>query len=963
MSQYCKRLIEVDLPIKKISEYARQDQNVKKGHLHAMHVWWATRPLASCRAVIMGTLLPDPGDSNCSEKFREKAKDILSRFTGKDLSNNLNLREALLTFIADYSAWDNAINSIFTESARELVSAEHPDGAPIVLDPFAGAGSIPFEALRIGAQSFAGDLNPIPILLNKVSLEYLPKFGMQLAEIVDKWGNWVLEQAKKNLEKFYLSDKGDIPIAYIWARTVFCEGPGCGVQLPLLGLLWLSHKSKNLKAFRYWGDKKAKRIVIEIFSPKSEKDLQSPISRRFAATCPICGYTTPYKRVREQVRAKNGGTQDARLLAVITLKPDGTRNFRVPNKNDLNAVSEAEKQLRRIKKSSNNFSVIPNEPTPDSRGPGASRAFSIRKWGMQTWGEIYTTRQKLALITFCELVREAHKKVIYENNDRLLANAVATCLAVAVSNMSHYSSSVSIYALDHMISAFVQGSGMAMRPDFAEANPLMPKLVGGFEYALTQLTNFLKREGGRISGTGTAQQGSATAISLPDQSLPYIVTDPPYYDAVPYADLSDFFYVWLKRMIGDLYPDLFQWNLTPKAEECILDPGTPRPGEPEKTQEFFENTMQKALAECRRVLMPGGVGLVIFAHKGTAGWEALLNALVAAGWTVTASWPIDTERGARMRAKGSAVLASSVHLVCRPRPENAGIGDWRQVLSELQPRIHEWMPRLSKEGVVGADAIFSCLGPALEIFSRYERVETASGKKVELKEYLEHVWATVAREALNMIFEGADASGFEEDSRLTALWLWTLHSSVNNISAKANNESLTGEDPEEEEASSKKTLKGFFLEYDAARKIAQGLGAHLEVLGGPGNIVEVKGDKARLVSVGERWKALFGKDKEIRPRRKKKSAQATLFEITEELKEEEVLPSTGKTVLDRLHQAMLLFADGRGEALRRFIVDEGVGNDDRFWRLAQSLSALYSAHTDEKRWIDGVLARKKSFGF
>jgi len=278
MSQYCKRLIEVDLPIKRISEHARQDQNVKKGHLHSIHVWWATRPLASCRAVIMGALLPDPVDPSCSEEFRKKAKDILSRFTGKDLSNNLNLREALLTFIADYSAWDNATNYVFTESARELVSAAHPDSAPIVLDPFAGAGSIPFEALRIGAQSFACDLNPIPVLLNKVSLEYLPKFGVQLAEIVDKWGNWVIKQAKKNLEKFYPSDKGEIPIAYIWARTVFCEGPGCGAQLPLLGLLWLSRKRKNLKAFRYWGDKKTKRIVIEIFSPKSENDLQSPIS-------------------------------------------------------------------------------------------------------------------------------------------------------------------------------------------------------------------------------------------------------------------------------------------------------------------------------------------------------------------------------------------------------------------------------------------------------------------------------------------------------------------------------------------------------------------------------------------------------------------------------------------------------------------------------------------------------------
>jgi hypothetical protein len=405
----------------------------------------------------------------------------------------------------------------------------------------------------------------------------------------------------------------------------------------------------------------------------------------------------------------------------------------------------------------------------------------------------------------------------------------------------------------------------------------------------------------------------------------------------------------------DYYPDLFNTDLTPKNEEIVVSPYTKN-----KDTEFFESKMEMAMTESRRILKNDGIGVVVFAHKSTGGWEAMLNALLKAGWTITSSWPIDTERPGRVRSIGTASLQSSIHIVCRPRPQNAGVGDWRQVLSELQPRIHEWMPRLSKEGVVGADAIFSCLGPALEIFSRYEKVETASGKKVGLNEYLEHVWAAVAREALNMIFAGADASGFEEDSRLTALWLWTLHGSVNNI-AKVNNKDLTEEIDEEEV--SKKTFKGFYLEYDAARKIAQGLGAHLEVLGGPGGIVEIKGDKARLVSVGERWKALFGKDKEIRPRRKKKSEQATLFEIPEEIKEEDTLPSTGKTVLDRLHQAMLLFADGRSSALRRFIVDEGVGNDDRFWRLADVLNYLYPRNSNEWRWVNGVLGKKKSFGF
>lgn len=284
------------------------------------------------------------------------------------------------------------------------------------------------------------------------------------------------------------------------------------------------------------------------------------------------------------------------------------------------------------------------------------------------------------------------------------------------------------------------------------------------------------------------------------------------------------------------------------------------------------------------------------------------------------------------------------------------IGDWRDVLQELPRRIHDWMPRLSAEGIIGADAIFACLGPALEVFSRYSSVEKASGEEVTLKEYLEYVWAAVAKEALNMIFEGADATGFEEDARLTAIWLWTLSTGGNG----------TGRRNSEEDS---KASTGYMLEYDVARKIAQGLGAHLERLT---SVVEIEGDKARLLPVSERTRYLFGKDSAQAPKgkRKKKGKQMKLGFMAELEEAEESggfdersAPSEGKTVLDRLHQCMTLFAAGRGEALKRFLVEEGVGRDQRFWRLAQALSALYPPNVDEKRWVDGVLARKKSLGF
>jgi hypothetical protein len=277
------------------------------------------------------------------------------------------------------------------------------------------------------------------------------------------------------------------------------------------------------------------------------------------------------------------------------------------------------------------------------------------------------------------------------------------------------------------------------------------------------------------------------------------------------------------------------------------------------------------------------------------------------------------------------------------------------------------MPRLRDEGVVGADAIFACLGPALEVFSRYSYVEKASGEQVTLKEYLEYVWAAVAKEALNMIFEGADARGFEEDARLTAMWLWTLSTTSVNGDGGAKDDTEDTEETDDETKGKAGKASGFSLEYDAARKIAQGLGVNLENLT---SVVEITGNTARLLSVSERTNYLFPRHESQAPtRQKKKSVQPRLFEGFGEDEKgdgswgDKTAPKLGDTVLDHVHQSMILFAAGRGEALKRFIIEEGAGNNPQFWRLAQALSALYPSGGEEKRWVDGVLARKKSLGF
>jgi hypothetical protein len=419
----------------------------------------------------------------------------------------------------------------------------------------------------------------------------------------------------------------------------------------------------------------------------------------------------------------------------------------------------------------------------------------------------------------------------------------------------------------------------------------------------------------------------------------------------------------------------------PKDEEIVVD----RPhalSTSTKDISFYERELTRAFGECRRILNPSGIAIIVFASKTTASWEAILQAVINGGLIITGSWPVDTELENRLAAQGQARLASSVHLICRARENPDGsirtdeVGDWRDVLAELPRRIHDWMPRLAEEGVVGADAIFACLGPALEVFSRYSRVEKANGEAVPLKEYLEQVWAAVAREALTMIFAGADATGFEEDARLTAMWLWTLSTGSGNEKGETKREKgeVADEENGDDEAADAKGGKlkgGFVLEFDAARKIAQGLGAHLEDLA---SLVEVSGETARLLPVAERARALFGKDEGASPagpraRRKKRDGQMDLFKNLPE--GDDVQPSfgdtkverVGNTVLDRVHQSMILFAASRGEALKRFLVEDGAGNDQRFWRLAQALSALYPASTDEKRWVDGVLARKKGLGF
>ena len=847
------------------------------------------------------------------------------------------------------------------------------------MDPFAGGGSIPLEALRLGCDTFASDLNPVACLILKVMLEDIPRHGPGLADELRKAGAEIKAQAERELADLYPKDPdGSTPIAYLWARTVRCESPNCGVEIPLMRSMWLCKKPKRKWALRpnvVRDDGVPPRVEFGIFDPKADREVADGTVTRARATCLCCRTVLPPERVRAQLTAQIGGadtvfddvgnrTGGATMTAVVTLKEGQRgRHYRLPTDADYAAVRLAQERVENIldewaAEGRQGLCPVPDEPTPAGGGSGAGRAFSVQRYGMLQWGDLYTARQKAALL---QLVKGTQAV----SNEQIRA-----LIAFGVSKQSDFNSSLSRWA-NHMEKS-VATFGRQALPILWDWGEVVPSAhaSGGFDVALEWIANAARTVASMSDKAGQAQLVDATNHALPDQSAGVWFTDPPYYDAVPYADLSDFFLVWLKRALPatNLMRDPFDSNnpLSPKTREAVQDETKLRDGKP-KNRQWFEVTMGKAFAEGRRILNEDGVGAVVFAHKTTEGWEALLSAMVIGGWTITGSWPIATEKPDRMRAMDSAALATSIHLICRPRPEDAPIGEWADVLRELPDRVGDWMQRLEGEGVRGADLVFACIGPALEIYSRYRRVETPDGHEVTLPEYLERVWEVVGREALEQVLGTAeararngDAGALEEDARLTALFLWTLQSTGD-----------TATESEEDPDATQSHVSGFSLPFDVARRFAQPLGIHLEDW--EKRIIQTHKGVIQLRPVTDRAKELFGESgadaladeietnatasaqmslfpeqaPTVRGRSRRQGRMTTLSDEDSETRRE-------ATTLDRVHAAMLFQASGRTEALRNLLRTEQDRGPD-FLRLANALSALYPRGSEEKRLLDGML--------
>ncbi|MEW6669800.1 MAG: hypothetical protein AB1512_31710 [Thermodesulfobacteriota bacterium] len=485
-------------------------------------------------------------------------------------------------------------------------------------------------------------------------------------------------------------------------------------------------------------------MEFEVFDPVTDKVVPSGTVTRAKATCLCCGRVLPPERIRAQLAEQRGGADvifdkkgqrvgGARLLAVVTLKPgEQGRHYRIPMDQDYLAVWKAQKKLEQIldeweQDGKRGRCPVPDEPLPPERQKGNS-GFRVLLYGMSKFERLFTSRQKLTLTVLAAHVLSSP------------SSSLSDLLALVLSRPSDYGSAQTTWVPS---GEFIRGTfGRQALPivwDFSEP-VAWTESSGNLDGALDWVARVVEAWPNR-SPVGQVQVADAVNLPLPDQAAGLLFTDPPYYDAVAYADLSDFCLVWLKRILPDssLLHDPYdaQNALSPKAGEAIQDEYRRQSNGKPKDREFYEEQMTKAFGEGRRILREDGIASVVFAHKTTEGWEALLSGIIRTGRTITGSWPIATERPGRLISIESAALATSVHLVCRPRSEDARVGDWGDVLRELPSRVGDWIERLEAEGVRGADLVFAYIGPALEIFSRYSKVETADGQEVKLAEYLQ----------------------------------------------------------------------------------------------------------------------------------------------------------------------------------------------------------------------------------
>lgn len=803
----CPRLIEVALPIREISAESVRDKSLRHGHISTLHLWWARRPLAAARGIIFASLVPDPDDVNCPPKFRDavirllktKVPSALKAYQrGKDWLNDLDPyrpydgipdtpRNRLLAFIARWSPeqmsfekggrdkeprpaetlddrclvkWEtadpeNQQGLEVLRIARELVMTAHDGNMPTVLDPFSGGGAIPLEATRLGCQALANDYNPVAYSILRATCEFPQKYGKQLSRDFEHWAKTILERVRNRLGHLYPPGADGHPVVcYLWAKTAPCSNPACRKEIPLLRSLIVCNKpEKRVGLVMRVQDG---QVSFDIATGKAIHREEGTMLSRGDCRCPFCQQTTPVEDLR---RAGVDGKMGERMVAVITETRHG-KGYRAVEEADFAACKKARELAKTVERPAE--AILPEVTGSETDDVANSTGIRVHLYGMRTWGSLLNPRQLLAMQTFVSFLREVCAELQQTEKDASYRDALQLCLGLWTTNIAPRLTVVGRWHISReTLETPFSAQIIPMKWDYPEANPLSES-TGGALGQVEWMLRVIEHETATVKlQPARVLRGDGAKLPIAGASVDAVVTDPPYFDAISYADLSDLFYVWLKRGLGEVLPEAFITPVTPKSEEATALKHR-HAGDGTRAVAHFVTKLSACFAEAKRTCKPQGVSAVMFAHQTSEAWTALVRALFDAGLNITATFPIDTELKNRTRGLDSSALESSITVICRPRKVGAA-ASFKDVRKEIERVVRDNVHRFWNYGFRGADLIVACYGPAVGVFGQYERVERMDGTPVSVPDLLE-----LSRElALKAI-----AGEFEGDplSRLYFVW-------------------------------------------------------------------------------------------------------------------------------------------------------------------------------------------------
>lgn len=771
---YHKKLIEVALPLEAINREAAREKSIRHGHPSTLHLWWARRPLAACRAVLFASLVDDPSahpDKFPTEETQEKE------------------RQRLFRIIEELVKWENSNNERVLKATRAEIMRSCNGNPPPVYDPFCGGGSIPLEAQRLGLEAHASDLNPVPVLITKALIEIPPRFAGKppvnpesrrklgasgswkgaagLAEDVRYYGQWMRDEAEKRIGHLYPKVKlpkehggGEATvIAWLWARTVASPNPVAkGAHVPLVRSFWVSTKAGKKAWVEPVVDKSNMAYRFEVRTGTGE-----PRAGTVSKKGNVC-LLTDAPMTRDYIRSEaKAGRMSARLMAIVADGPKG-RVFLPPDEHHEGTALKIQ---------------APSD-VPDTDIVGDTRYLTPTTYGMTKHRHLFTNRQLLLLTTLCSLVGEVRKQSLHDSvGEQAYADAVATYVAFLIDQIANHSSSICGWNSPNtqMRSVFSR-QALSMVWDYAEVN-VFSESSGSYHNLLERMVKGFS--GLAAIGIGHVKQADASVV-FQDYSNLLISTDPPYYDNVPYADLSDFFYIWLRRCLQSVYPYLLGTVLVPKAEELVSDPF--RHGGKDKARKFFERGMSHVFDRMRDASDPRFPATIYYAFKQTedeeedideeneegqsarasTGWETFLQGLADNGWQIQGTWPMRTEKVGRTREVASNALASSIVLVCRPRPKDAGVASRRDFLSALKKELPEALRHLQKGNIAPVDLAQAAIGPGMAVFSRYSKVLEVDGSTMTVRSSL-----SLINQILDEVLSEQEGE-FDADTRWAIAW-------------------------------------------------------------------------------------------------------------------------------------------------------------------------------------------------